>query len=131
MRLPEYIQNISEGGPAFLVHCLMGSINIRLLPSAMRGYVNHNAGCAYQYRYFWFATEVGLVLAVSGDRKAVEALDEFLSTPQPTYDESELQYKGNGPKAFLRVLNSFRRAYIGLNRQRSYGGSVLPRGESE
>ncbi|NWF13511.1 hypothetical protein PS726_05737 [Pseudomonas fluorescens] len=130
MKLPEYIQTISEGGPSFLIHCLMGSINIRRLPSAMRGYVNHNAGCAYQYRYFWFATEVGLVVAVSGDRKAIEALDDFFSTPQPTYEDSELQYKGNGPKAFLRVLNSFRRCYMGLNRQRSYGGSVLPKDET-
>lgn len=130
MKLPEYIQAMSEGGPAFGVYCLAGRINIKRLPSAMRGHVNHNAGCAYQYRYFWFATEVGLVVAVSGDRKAVDALDEFFTTPQSTYGESERQYRGNGSKALLRVLTTFRMVYMGLPGQRSYGGSVLPKGET-
>ncbi|MBC3965350.1 hypothetical protein [Pseudomonas simiae] len=85
--------------------------------------------CEVKFHSLWFCTHLGIALTVRGDKRVVLALEEYLSTQvlAGKVGSAEEVFKGFGTVNYMSTLTLLQLNYYPQPKQRSFGGSRLPR----
>lgn len=118
----QYIEALR--GPHFNITLFSGDIQIRKFNKSFRQHVITYYGDSVKFEYLWFCTDEGVILTVSGDRPALDALPAFIESMQgETFNTFEVLHTSHGMKGYIRALRKAFRKYQPCGTGRSYGAS--------
>ncbi len=124
--IEKYLPRLLNAGPYFQIVLLMGDASARTLLGAFRTRLKALNIAGFGFKEYWFKTDTGIVLSISGSKLIIQLFTMFLAEFDGHYFQGfETIHSSHGPVKFEKALRESFQNYTPSagNRTRFHGGS--------
>ncbi|TFZ37277.1 hypothetical protein EWW49_10115 [Pseudomonas syringae] len=124
--IEKYLPRLLNAGPYFQIVLLMGDASARTLLGAFRTRLKALDIAGFGFKEYWFKTDTGIVLSISGSKLIIQLFTMFLAEFDGHYFQGfETIHSSHGPVKFEKALRESFQNYTPSagSRTRFHGGS--------
>ncbi|AVB14457.1 MULTISPECIES: hypothetical protein [Pseudomonas syringae group] len=124
--IEKYLPRLLNAGPYFQIVLLMGDASARTLLGAFRTRLKALDIAGFGFKEYWFKTDTGIVLSISGSKLIIQLFTMFLAEFDGHYFQGfETIHSSHGPVKFEKALRESFQNYTPSDgsRTRFHGGS--------
>ncbi|MNR17468.1 hypothetical protein D3C85_1341290 [compost metagenome] len=125
--LSDYINAITDPTlEKYAAYRLVGCKDITEITRSLKQTLKICLGAeAYKFRYFWLNTSIGIVIAFSGDARALAIIANRLCDYSRHFTRADELHAGGGVIRFKAYMQEIEMMYRPIPRTRSYAGSAV------